>query len=152
MNEFIRRYNWGIQTGPYLCTPFGNQDTLKKLTNPKYRFYDRYNSQTQPELPRLFENGNQLDINLVFFRVERQNFTKLESGSILFTIHTYIHSLMELRDLLDVDKKVKFIEAINGIKGEVAEYKDVNNWKKAVEQFIFGETSGKNISIFLFIN
>ncbi|GMM44695.1 hypothetical protein DAPK24_012700 [Pichia kluyveri] len=125
--EFIIRNNWSIQTHTNLCAPTGSHATKEEATT------------IHPLYPQ------DLDFNKVFFRVEKQCFTRLpETGSDLMFIRTYVTSLMDLRGSLTEEEKEILCSAIDGIMGDFAIYKKRIQWGEAAKAFIMGESNGSN--------
>lgn len=136
-HEYIVRNNWSIQTHCNLCAPSGSHATEEEAT-VIHPFY--------PE---------ELDYNKVFFRVEKQCFTRLaKTGSNLMVIRTYVTSLMELRDSLNDEEKETLCSAIDGLTGELAIYKRRIQWGDAAKAFIRGESNGINTTAkkYLFVS
>lgn len=127
VNEYIVRNNWSIQTHANLCAPTGSHATKSEavVLHPQY-----------PE---------DLDFNKVFFRVEKQCFTRLPKtkADIMF-IRTYTTSLMELRETLNDEEKEVLCEAIDGLQGDIGIYKRRVVWGEAAKAFIRGESNGSN--------
>lgn len=127
VNEFIVRNNWSIQTHTNLCAPEGSHATVEeaKSLHPAY-----------PE---------DLDFNKVFFRVEKQSFTRLpKTGADIMFIRTYMTPLMQLRESLNEEEKEILCDAIDGLQGDFGVYKRRIVWGEAAKSFISGESNGSN--------
>lgn len=126
-NEFIVRNNWSIQTHTKLCAPSGSHATVDeaKVLHPLY--------------------PQELDFNKIFFRVEKQCFTRLpKTGADLMFIRTYTTSLMDLRSKLNDEEKDTLCSAIDGLTGGIGTYKRRFQWGDASKSFLNGESDGSN--------
>ena len=65
---------------------------MKGMNEPKYRFNYTFSPTNELHLPNEVDGPNK------YARVERQCFFRLKSGSVLFTIRTYIQSIDEMKD------------------------------------------------------
>lgn len=125
VNEFIVRNNWSLQTHTNLCARVGSHATSEeaKLIHPPF--------------------PQDLDFNKVFFRVEKQCFTRLpRTKADLMYIRTYVTSLMDLRGSLNEEEKEILCSAIDGLEGTMGIYKKRIQWGDAAKAFIRGESDG----------
>ncbi|VEU22236.1 DEKNAAC103239 [Brettanomyces naardenensis] len=128
IHEYIVRSNWSIQIHANLCAPTGS-----------------HASSVQAKEIKPVE-AETLDFNKVFFRVEKQCFTRLpKTKANLMLIRTYVTSMANLRDDVDIEA---LCGAIDGVKGDLAIYKRRIQWGDAVKSYLRGETNGMTDEIY----
>lgn len=122
VNEFIVRNNWAVQTHSNLNAPTGSHaeaSDIKEITDL---------------------DPNELDFNKVFFRVEKQSFTRLpKSKADLMFIRTYMTPFSLLRDNVDVNGLCR---AIDGYKEGMEVYKKKIEWGEAIKKYLRRESNG----------
>lgn len=121
VDEWIERFNWGIQTHEELYAPVENH--------------------AAPDTEVKALKAEDLDFSKVFLRCERQILTRLpKTQALLFTIRTYLTPLSQIRK---EPRALELADAIQNLPDSLAHYKKREEWGDAVIQYLNHESNGK---------
>jgi hypothetical protein len=122
MNKPIARNNWGFRLGDQL-----------DLSSKYSEVYRKKLSETIPLLS-ISDLGEQ-----IFLRIEHQTLTRLASGFILFTIHTYHSSLSE--ECLDQQRAQTMLSFLQSTPADLIEYKVMTPFYKQLIEYLQKSTA-----------